>query len=333
MSGMSADVGELILAIVFGVSFLIVAYGLWHWRRDQIHWSVLAAALLGSGILISLQNWDEMLFMAVLFSEFAAGAMVVYSLARSRAVNLSPVATAISVAACCLTLPLLLAALVGIPERSLPWVVGTVPALAVLGLPCAYLAKLARGLLRECSSTQSAPPEPASVGERAKVLEMLSEGTISSEDAAELLDALGDQQRPGDALPVSAGLLSAIVGGLAVTAGFVLPWGHVRMGQVAGYQAGYHVGFLGWLILALGLVPPILACIPALDKMLRQGLIRLVIAAPGLVLAGSLFISALVRGGIPGVGLWIVIFGFGIQIAGGLAQTRGASTVPAIASD
>jgi hypothetical protein len=192
----------------------------------------------------------------------------------------------------------------------------------LLAVPAAFLIKLLWNLLREWPIQEGPASEPETAEERAKVLDMLGQGAITSADAAELLDALGERRRPGDALPVEPGLISVLVGALAVTAGFVLPWGHVRMGNMTGYQAGYHVGLLGWLILVLGLVPAILACIPALNNVVRQGLLRLVIASPGPVLSGALVIRAFALRGLPGIGLWLVVLGFAVQIIGGLAQSR-----------
>jgi len=313
---------ELLLMAVSALSFLIVCYGMWHWRRDRLHWTVLGAAVLGSGILVKLGAWDELEFMAVLLLEYAAGAVLAYGAARSPALKLKPSAAATGVAATCLLLPLLIRTFhVGISERSLTWVIGTIPAVTVLALPLALATKVLQGLVSEFSApahrATAVPPQ-----ERAKVLDMLGDGGISSEEAAELLDALGDRQPRGDELPLRLGPVFALIGGLAVVVGFVLPWGHVRIGGIEGYQAGYHVGFHGWLLLLLGVVPAMLACIPVLDRVIRQGMLRLVIASVGLVLAGSLGVSAFARGGAPGIGMWIVSLGFAVQIVGGLAQSR-----------
>jgi hypothetical protein len=318
----SADSAELLLAIVWGACFILVCFELWYWRKDLLHWTTLSSALLGSGIMISLAGWDELVFIAVLVLEYAAGALLAYSIARSRLFKLPPGLAALAAGVTCLALPLLPQLILGgqIPERSMIWFVGTIPALTLLFLPVGLITRIIATTFREhvAGSPPAAAPSPQ---ERAKVLEMLGEGAISSEEAAELLDALGEDRR-ADAVPLGAGPTSALLGALGVTIGFVLPWGHVRMGGIEGYQAGYHIGFLGWLILVLGVLPAVLACIPALDSAVRQGMLRLVIVSVGVVLAGSLCASAVARGTVPGVGLWIVVLGFAVQIAGGLAQSR-----------
>ena len=147
------------------------------------------------------------------------------------------------------------------------------------------------------------------------VLQMVADGKVSAEDAEQLLKAVGHDRRPGDRLPVGRSELASIGGAMAVIVGFMLPWAYVRTGLIRGYQAGHNVGFLGYLILALGLLPALLACIPALDRHLRQGMLKFVVAATGCAFAISL-VARCPRG----VGLWVCHVGFGVQILSALRQ-------------
>ena len=121
-------------------------------------------------------------------------------------------------------------------------------------------------------------------------------------------------------------MLASPIGGLAVGVGFMLPWARVRVGDITGYQAGYHVGFLGWLILSLGLLPALLACIPGLDRFLRQSMLRLLLSCVGGAFAAALLVTIVTRGSVP-VGIIVVLLGFGIQILSALAESGLLRTV------
>ena len=160
------------------------------------------------------------------------------------------------------------------------------------------------------------------------IVEMLREGKVSGEEAAELLKALGTRRGPADKLPMAPSIRGAVGGAVLVVIGFMLPWFHVKVampfGQgIKGYQAGYHVGFLGWLILILGVLPAILACIPALEKHMRLGLLRMVIACIG----GAFVLTMLLRSP-KGIGLWITAVGFAFQLVTAFAQSGFASSQP-----
>jgi len=148
------------------------------------------------------------------------------------------------------------------------------------------------------------------------VLQMVADGKVSAEDAEQLLKAVGHDRRPGDGLPVGRSEMASIAGAMAVVVGFMLPWAHVRTGLIRGYQAGHNSGFLGCFILALGLLPALLVCIPALDRHLRQGMLRFVVSATGVAFVFSL----LVRGP-NGIGLWVCLAGFAVQILSALRQS------------
>ena len=175
--------------------------------------------------------------------------------------------------------------------------------------------------------------------ERQSVLRMLAEGKITSAQANDLLKALGGPAPAGDSLPISPGTIITLLGGLVIVVGFMLPWVSVRLEGFMGssmmrgnaYQAGHHVGFLGWLILSLGLAPAILAAIPALDKALRQGLLRLILSATGIAFAVSVMMNA---GGNMRIGIVLVFVGFVAQLLSaigdsGLLRTRPVPDVAA----
>jgi hypothetical protein len=159
---------------------------------------------------------------------------------------------------------------------------------------------------------------PTSPQERAMVLKMLSEGKLTTTEATALLDAAGDSlTNQPDRGMFSSGTLASIIGALLISIGFVLPWVSIHIENIRGYQTGYQVGALGWVILTLGVIPAILACIPALDRHLRQPLLRLLFAALGGGFALAIAINAAEHQG--ETGIHIVLVGFIIQLISALA--------------
>ena len=325
---MSANIAEAWLIGLSVFSVLVLGYHLYHWRRDRVHWVVFLGALVASGIAVHLWKLDEIEFLAAFFLEAAAGAAVGYSLMQSSLFKLGPGLASLGASVSAVVLPVVLHALGFEMPRADEgvWVIA-IPAVAFLSILTGLLLMALRACFRAMAVPGVEPgPRPE---ERAKVLDMLADGAISSGEAAELLNALGEKKVPADRLPLGAGMLAGFWGGLIVAVGFILPWGSVSVGPIKGYQAGYHLGLLGWIILLLAILPALLACIPALDRGLRQGLLRLLCSSVGLALTLSLGGAALSRGNVPGLGLWGVILGFAIQAAGGFAQSGIIRTKPA----
>jgi len=156
--------------------------------------------------------------------------------------------------------------------------------------------------------------------ERRMVLRMVAEGKLSADDATGLLDAVGADRSPGDARPFGAGTRESVVGALIIVVGFLLPWAHVTLGGVRGYQSGMNVGWIGWVILLVGVAPAILACFPALERHVRQGLLRFIFAAMGSGFLLSMAVPMVSRGQMPGIGLCMCIMGFGVQVVNAAGQ-------------
>ncbi len=326
--GMSADTWEFLAVLLAVISSAIVIAGNIIWRRDRWPLILCLGAVIPVIIARTAWSWDEAEILGLLFLEAWAGGMIAYAALRIL-LRFSPPAAWIGSIANGILLPALLHVLGIAPrhEHSLK-VLGVLP---IILLGTIVIIVLIGWVIREIvRAAKSAPvprsdegAEPAtSEEERRLILQMTADGKISSQEAAELSRALGANNRPGDRLPMTSAVRASIVGGLAVVIGFMLPWGSVRiLGVIQGHQAGYHVGFLGWLILSLGLMPAILACIPALDKHLRQGLLRLIFSATGIAFVLSLAFSIVTGKRFPGIGLWLGSLGFGIQIVSALAQS------------
>jgi hypothetical protein len=167
----------------------------------------------------------------------------------------------------------------------------------------------------------------AGVEERQAVVRMMLGGKITSAEATRLLNAMGVAQPAGDLLPISSAALASIIGAVVVVVGFMLPWASVSLGDVQGYQAGYNIGFLGWLILALGLLPGLLSSIPALDKHIRQGMFRGVLSATGIAFVLMLMVTTKAT---MGTGLFVMLVGFGMQFISAVGESglAGSSSEP-----
>jgi len=189
---------------------------------------------------------------------------------------------------------------------------GFVAALGVgLGMAVAFFSRL---IQQESNKPAQAVESPAQEQDRQMILDMLRDGKVSGEQAAELLKAVSAKSGPAERLPMTRPVLGPLSGAVLVVIGFMLPWAYVHMnmplgGSTEGYQTGANVGFVGWVILSAGILPALLVCIPALDKLVRQGLLRMVIAALG----GAFIISLLVRSP-QGIGLWVAAVGFALQL-------------------
>lgn len=169
------------------------------------------------------------------------------------------------------------------------------------------------------------PPATASDLERERVLTMLENGSVTPEEAAELLSALGERTSAPARIESPNRVL--IAAGLLVV-GFCLPWFHFRHSVPRGFAIdpglipaetridlwvnGAGVGgAIGWFILVLGLMVSLLpvAC-PQMQMELRRKL-SLVGTIVGLILIGYIALPAIQH---LAVGLLLLSAGYGCLI-------------------
>jgi len=184
-------------------------------------------------------------------------------------------------------------------------------------------------LLKEIGkASKAAGPGP----ERAKILRMIEDGKITSEEGSELLEAMGKSSalRGQDTF---SRLDMAILAGVAlVILGFFLPWVHIRISRVSGmpgirdvfdqnsmYQAGYHTGALGWMIFAIAVVSVIPVFITPKSLLYKISLFHVFITLIGLLLA---FITLLRAGDQLGAGIVVCTVGFTIELIASGAKFR-----------
>ena len=165
--------------------------------------------------------------------------------------------------------------------------------------------------------------------ERSRILKMVEDGKIKTEEGTELLDAMGRSNALRGQGAFSRLDIAILCGVGLVILGFFLPWAYIRMpdvsgmpgifGQVSAYQAGYHVGALGWAILIMALVSAIPIFVTPKDLLYKISMLQVFLTLVG----GVLVVSVLVRvGGYLGVGLIFCLAGFIVELVGSAVKLR-----------
>jgi hypothetical protein len=164
--------------------------------------------------------------------------------------------------------------------------------------------------------------------ERSRILKMVEDGKISSEEGAEVLDAMGRSSalRGQDAF---SRLDFAMLCGVAlVILGFFLPWAYITLPGLgapdmftgsSAYQAGYHVGAIGWAVLVIAVVSAIPIFVTPKDLLYKISMLQVFLTLVG----GVLVVSVLARaGGHLGAGLIFCLVGFGIELLASVVKLK-----------
>lgn len=181
-------------------------------------------------------------------------------------------------------------------------------ALVVAGM--AWLGRFVAGMGGGAAGEAQAHAE-----ERRAVERMLTGGKLTPEQASELLRALGPTA--SSMRRETIGLVVRVAGALLVAAGFMLPWLRLHIGQARAWKTGYDVGAIGWVILVLGVLPAVVSMVPAIDRTVRAGFLRLLLSAVALAFAVGLLVQF---GDHAGEGLVLVLLGVSAQFLRGLGD-------------
>jgi len=191
----------------------------------------------------------------------------------------------------------------------------------ILLLAVALIIVLARILTRWMGADA-----PANDPERKRILAMVESGKITSQEGAELLDAIGKSSalRAQDAF--SRPDIVLLVGVGLVVLGFFLPWVRVRFDALVGIfgwstacQYGYHVGAVGWAVLIMAIASAIPIFITPSRYLYKISMLQVFLAILGLMIVASLLISA---GDKLQAGLVLCALGFAVEIAAAAAKFR-----------
>lgn len=165
-----------------------------------------------------------------------------------------------------------------------------------------------------------------SADERGKILRMVEDGKIGAEEASGLLDAMGRADAFMGQDKFSRLDIVMLAGVALVVLGFFLPWAYIKMqqmpgplGQVSGYQAGYHLKAIGWAVLIVGIASAIPVFVTPKDYLYKISMMQIFLNLIGTVIVVSLLIQIENR---VGVGLIMCLVGFIVGIFAAAVKFR-----------
>ena len=156
--------------------------------------------------------------------------------------------------------------------------------------------------------------------ERDRILKMVEEGKINTEEGTELLDAMGRSSALRGEEKFSRVDMVMLIGVSLVVLGFFLPWVYIRMqgmpgpfGHVSGYQAGYHAKAMGWAVLIIVIASAIPIFITPQNFLYKISMLQIFLILIGTTLVISILVQA---GGKLGPGLIFCLVGFVVELFG-----------------
>jgi hypothetical protein len=152
--------------------------------------------------------------------------------------------------------------------------------------------------------------------ERQRTLKMVEEGKITTNEASELLEALGRSSAMRGQDTFSRLDMMTLLGIGFVVLGFFLPWAYIRIDMpglpgTSGYQAGYHTGAIGWAVLIISIMAALPVFITPKDYLYKMSMLQIFLLILGTVITVSLLFQVNSR---MGVGLWFCLAGFVISL-------------------
>jgi hypothetical protein len=117
--------------------------------------------------------------------------------------------------------------------------------------------------------------------ERSRILKMVEEGKIKTEEGAELLDAMGRSSALRGQDRFSRLDIAMLVGVALVILGFFLPWANLgnRM-----YQAGHHRGPVGWAVLIAAVLSAVPIFVTPKELLYKISMLQIFLVLVGLAL-------------------------------------------------
>lgn len=165
------------------------------------------------------------------------------------------------------------------------------------------------------STTRATGPE------RARILRMIEEGKITSEEGSDLLEAMGRSSAMQGQDRFSRLDIAILCGVALVVVGFFLPWVYIRMPGTmmvrsifnfkSAYQAGYQTGAHGWTIFAVALLSIAPVFVTPKNFLYKISILHLFLTFVGLLLV---LITLLRAGSHLGLGIIVCTVGFTIEL-------------------
>ena len=153
--------------------------------------------------------------------------------------------------------------------------------------------------------------------ERGRILKMVEEGKINTEEGTELLDAMGRSSALRGEEKFSRVDMMMLMGAALVVLGFFLPWScSLRRGL---YQSGPNVGAIGWAILIIGIASVIPIFITPKNFLYKISMLQIFLNLIGIALVVSLLIRIAEN---VGAGLIICLVGFVVEIFSAIVKFK-----------
>lgn len=117
--------------------------------------------------------------------------------------------------------------------------------------------------------------------ERNRILQMVEDSKISTEEGTELLDAMGRSTALQGQDKFSRLDIVILVGVALVILGFFLPWAYLGRGM---YQAGHHRGPIGWAVLIVAVLSAVPIFVTPKDLLYKISMLQIFLILVGLAL-------------------------------------------------
>jgi len=152
--------------------------------------------------------------------------------------------------------------------------------------------------------------------ERDRILKMVEEDKINTEEGTELLDAMGRSSALRGEEKFSRLDMIMLMGGALVVLGFFLPWLYIRWGV---YQSGYDVKAIGWAVLIIGIASVIPIFVTPKNFLYKISMLQIFLNLIGIALVISLLVQI---GGKLGAGLIFCLAGFIVETVAAVVKFK-----------
>ena len=152
--------------------------------------------------------------------------------------------------------------------------------------------------------------------ERERILKMVEEGKINTEEGTELLDAMGRSSAMRGEEKFSRADMIMLMGDAFVVLGFFLPWVYLQRGL---YQSGPNVGAIGWAVLIIAIASAIPIFITPKNFLYKISMLQIFLILIGTILVISILVQA---GGRLGPGLIFCLAGFIVETLAALVKFK-----------
>ena len=157
--------------------------------------------------------------------------------------------------------------------------------------------------------------------ERKRILAMVEDGKISTEEGAELLDALGKSTALRAQDKLSRLDILVMAGSVIVFFGFLLPWTNFRNPHY-NYQAGYNYGAIGWVVVVIAVVATILIFFTPKDMLYKISMLQIFFLLLGCVTVIVLLLQSFNKTNSGCPGLFVCLAGYALMFTASILKYK-----------